>query len=828
MPQKTRKTPSPPPDAAQAQVLHVPPFARLDDYAGIWALEPQAFALQWRLAQDLDLAVHLQAEPPVLRSTVERIAARNGRQVAVIKLMGTLMKAQSSFGASTSTVQARRDIRQAVNDPDIAAIVLAIDSPGGTVAGTDDLAAEIRAANKRKPVYAQIDDLGASAAYWMASQAKAVYANSRTALVGSIGTLMTVYDVSGAAETQGIRTLVFATGPLKGAGVAGAKVTEDQANYFQGLVEEAQKSFDAAVQRGRGLTDRQLAEVRTGAVFGASEALERKLIDGIQSLEATIEAVVAEARSRQTNQGGGASPRPPASKGSTMEPETNAQVAQTVAQVAQITLTDEERQALRGQGAAELRAGAAAELTRQAEIRKLCDGKHPDIEAKAIAEGWDKAKTLESLLDAVRNARPSGPAILSRSHEKDCTLDALAAAMILRSGGRLDHDCFASSRAAGMIGFAGGLNIGIPSWLRAGINSDLRQRAMDLGHRFARMSAIDLCREALRLDGRDVPDSREETIRAATSGSALTNIFTTSVNAVLLMSYMETSDTTVGWTSENDVADFKTNERIQVEIGKGLKRLPRGGTADHTKYTDRKESYKIARYAKQFQVDEQDFIDDNLGALSQRPREMGEAAARLRPDLVYAILLDNPNLDATGIALFHADQDQGTGNGNLPTGGALAAAPLRTAVAQMNKFKENGVSLNLMPTHLLVGPSNRHLGWELTNSSQIFLRGNTDSERGNLNALAADGIQPVSEARLENGVTDPSDETVASGSATAWYLACRNARTIEVGYLRGTGRAPQVRSFVLDKGQWGIGWDVKMDIGTKALDWRGVLKNAGA
>jgi hypothetical protein len=54
------------------------------------------------------------------------------------------------------------------------------------------------------------------------------------------------------------------------------------------------------------------------------------------------------------------------------------------------------------------------------------------------------------------------------------------------------------------------------------------------------------------------------------------------------------------------------------------------------------------------------------------------------------------------------------------------------------------------------------------------------------------------------------------------------AKTIEVGYRRGTGRAPTIRSFVLDKGQWGLGWDINFDIGAKALDYRGMYFDPGA
>ena len=69
---------------------------------------------------------------------------------------------------------------------------------------------------------------------------------------------------------------------------------------------------------------------------------------------------------------------------------------------------------------------------------------------------------------------------------------------------------------------------------------------------------------------------------------------------------------------------------------------------------------------------------------------------------------------------------------------------------------------------------------------------------------------------------DPNSETTNSGSATTWYLASTMASTIIVGY-RG-GRVPTSRSFMLDKGKYGMGWDIKLDIGAKAMDWRGLRK----
>lgn len=268
-------------------------FHRLDEYFGAWAYEPDRFAALWALWRRTDLRAHaaeVRAAGGPQRPGLTEVVGVDGRNVAVVRVGGTLMKQWPSLGG-TSTVALRQEIRRAAQDPAVAAVLLSVDSPGGTVAGVADLAAEVKAARRRKPVWAHVDDLAASAAYWVASQADQVWANSATALVGSVGTVMTVYDLSGAGEREGVRAVVFATGPLKGAGTPYAPVTEDQRAYFQAMVDDTQKAFDAAVRAGRGLSAEGLAAARTGGVFLADRAKEMGLIDGVRPLDATVAAL---------------------------------------------------------------------------------------------------------------------------------------------------------------------------------------------------------------------------------------------------------------------------------------------------------------------------------------------------------------------------------------------------------------------------------------------------------------------------------------------------------------------------------------------------------
>ena len=204
--------------------------------------------------------------------------------LAVVPLNGPLMKGWSKYGG-TSTLWARAAIRNANADDKIRGIMLHIDSPGGTSAGTAELGDDI--ANSQKPIHAHIADLGASAAYWAASQADYVTMN-RAGFAGSIGVYASIYDTSGAAEAQGVKVHVVSTGPYKGAGEDGAPVTEEQIAHWQDVVNQHFKLFEAAVRGGRRMLKSTFEKVSDGRVFGAEESKSLGLIDDVASFEKAL------------------------------------------------------------------------------------------------------------------------------------------------------------------------------------------------------------------------------------------------------------------------------------------------------------------------------------------------------------------------------------------------------------------------------------------------------------------------------------------------------------------------------------------------------------
>ena len=143
--------------------------------------------------------------------------------------------------------------------------------------------------------------------------------------------------------------------------------------------------------------------------------------------------------------------------------------------------------------------------------------------------------------------------------------------------------------------------------------------------------------------------------------------------------------------------------------------------------------------------------------------------------------------------------------GNVATD-ALSNASLSDGIAWMRKQTENGISLNIKATHLVVAPT-------LEEDARAVLR-----ERD------VQGLPDVKlriEPRLENGVTDPVTGTTVSGSSTQWFLIAGDQPNIEIGTAQ---RQPQIRRFVADRGTWGFVFDVRWLVGAQAVDYRGIYR----
>jgi signal peptide peptidase SppA len=214
-----------------------------------WLIAPDALRAMAAAAQTL-LAGSFEIPTPTFSSS---LSVEDG--VGVISIGGPMIRRPDPISRflfnATDTEEITSAVREAGNRPDIEAVFLDIDSPGGTVTGTPELAQAVADAGKQKPVYAFSSGLMCSAAYWVASQAQAVYVTP-SARVGSIGVIQPIIDDSEAYKNAGLKVEVFAAGKFKSIGVPGVPLTDSQRECIQSNIAETAADFHAAVlARGR-------------------------------------------------------------------------------------------------------------------------------------------------------------------------------------------------------------------------------------------------------------------------------------------------------------------------------------------------------------------------------------------------------------------------------------------------------------------------------------------------------------------------------------------------------------------------------------------------
>lgn len=179
----------------------------------------------------------------------------------------------------------------AAEDQRVKAVVLRINSPGGSVTASDILYAEIKAFKKRtgKPVVAHFQDVAASGAYYLSCAADEIIAE-RTSITGSIGVLMQMVDFSGTMSKLGIDADAITSGAFKDAGSPLRKMRSEEREVFQTIVNGLYRQFLDVVAAGRPkLSSEQIATLADGRVYTAQQALEAGLIDRIASLDEAVQ-----------------------------------------------------------------------------------------------------------------------------------------------------------------------------------------------------------------------------------------------------------------------------------------------------------------------------------------------------------------------------------------------------------------------------------------------------------------------------------------------------------------------------------------------------------
>lgn len=231
----------------------------------------------------------------VLRDTrkqfaTDRASSNAGAGIAVLPLYGVVtqrgnMVDDISGPGSTSTQKFTSAMRQVLADDTVGQILIDIDSPGGSVYGVAELAAEIVKARAQKPVVAVANSLAASAAYWIGCSAGEFYVTPGGE-VGSIGVWQAHFDYSKALEEEGVKPTLISAGKFKVEGNPYVPLDHEAQAFMQSRVDDYYNAFIKAVAKGRGVS---VGDVRDGMgegrVLGADAALAAKMVDGVATFD---------------------------------------------------------------------------------------------------------------------------------------------------------------------------------------------------------------------------------------------------------------------------------------------------------------------------------------------------------------------------------------------------------------------------------------------------------------------------------------------------------------------------------------------------------------
>ncbi|HHV17086.1 MAG TPA: signal peptide peptidase SppA [Gelria sp.] len=205
--------------------------------------------------------------------------------VGVIEINGVLGGEATSLltGSSTDSSRIMKAIRTAAKRPDIKAVVVRINSPGGTAVAAQEIGTELDKLRKTgKPVVTSMGDVCASGGYWIACSSDYIIANGTT-LTGSIGAIMEMANLQELYDKLGIRQEVFKSGEHKDIGSAGREITPAEREILQAIVNDSYSQFLNQVKQGRqGKIDPlKLENIADGRVFTGETAVEVGLVDSL-------------------------------------------------------------------------------------------------------------------------------------------------------------------------------------------------------------------------------------------------------------------------------------------------------------------------------------------------------------------------------------------------------------------------------------------------------------------------------------------------------------------------------------------------------------------
>ncbi len=230
--------------------------------------------------------------------SAQSLGLGGGPRVAVIHAAGTIVPGEGGRGATGNSVGSAplvAALEEAAEDDSIRAIVMRIDSPGGSASASDVVWRAIRKAGEKKPVIASLGDVAASGGYYMAAGSDHIVAEPAT-LTGSIGVVLFKPNLAGLLGWMGIGTDGLSRGRYARIMDTSKGLDRAESALLRTQMNGVYKRFLDRVAVGRGMTTEEVDAIGGGRVWTGLQALERGLVDALGGLEQAVRAAAVEAR----------------------------------------------------------------------------------------------------------------------------------------------------------------------------------------------------------------------------------------------------------------------------------------------------------------------------------------------------------------------------------------------------------------------------------------------------------------------------------------------------------------------------------------------------
>jgi protease IV len=214
--------------------------------------------------------------------------------VTVIRMEGTMVTGQASDADTIGSEVIGKELRNAADDPMVEAIVLRVNSPGGTPAAAQEIIRDLDYAKSKKPVVVSMGDMGTSAAYYVSAHADKIYANPDTFTAG-IGVIWKFSDISRWMEKEGYNISVVKSGSKKDMGTTSRPISDEEQQYAQKIVNDSFENFITDVITQRPITR---SDIDDGRIIRGADAIRLNIVDEIGNLNDAISGAKTLAESR--------------------------------------------------------------------------------------------------------------------------------------------------------------------------------------------------------------------------------------------------------------------------------------------------------------------------------------------------------------------------------------------------------------------------------------------------------------------------------------------------------------------------------------------------